>query len=60
MVGLYPILEKVGNLYKVDLLKTIKIYLVFLPNKLWKVVEDLLPRQRNEPLLPIQVNGKDK
>jgi len=53
MVGLYKILNKEGNLYKVKLLDLIKVYPIFLPDKLWKAVNDLLPRQKNEPPLPI-------
>ena len=34
MAGLYKILEKVGNLYKLKLLESIKVHLVFSPNKL--------------------------
>ena len=34
MAGLYKIFEKIGNLYKVELLDSIKVYFVFLLNKL--------------------------
>ena len=34
MVGLYKILEKVGNSYKVDLLEIVKVHLVFSLDKL--------------------------
>ena len=60
MVGLYKVLKKIGNSYKVELPDSIKVHLVFLPNKLQKAAIDPLPRQRNEPPLPIQVNGDDK
>ena len=60
IVGLYPILEKVGNLYKVDLLEIIKVYLVFLLDKLQKASKNLLLEQKNKPLLPIQVDSKDE
>jgi hypothetical protein len=34
MAGLYKILRRIRNLYKVKLPKLIKIYLIFLPDKL--------------------------
>ena len=34
MVGLYKILEKIGNLYKVDLLETIRVHPIFSLDKL--------------------------
>jgi len=43
MVGLYKILNKEGNLYKVKLPDLIKVYPIFLPDKLWKAANNLLP-----------------
>ena len=34
MAGLYKIVNKVGNLYKVKLLDSIKVYPIFSPDKL--------------------------
>ena len=60
MAGLYKIINKVGNLYKVELPDLIKVYLIFLLDKLWKVINNLLPRQKNKPPLLIQVNRDNK
>ena len=60
MAGLYKVFEKIGNFYKVELPNSIKVHPVFLPDKLWKAAIDPLPRQRNEPLLLIQVNNNNK
>ena len=53
MAGLYKVFEKIGNSYKVELPDSIKVYLIFLLDKLWKAATDPLPRQRNEPPLLI-------
>ena len=42
IAGLYKIINKVGNLYKVKLLDLIKVHPIFLPDKLQKAVNDLL------------------
>ena len=44
MAGLYKIFKKIGNLYKIELLNSIKIYSVFLLDKLRKAAQDPLPR----------------
>jgi hypothetical protein len=43
MADLYTVLEKVGNAFQVQLLDSIKVYLVFAANKLCKAASDLLP-----------------
>ena len=53
MAGLYKVLKKIGNLYKIKLPDLIKVYLVFSPDKLRKATIDPLPRQRNKPPLLI-------
>jgi len=53
MVGPYKVLKKVGNLYKVKLPDLIRVYPIFLPDKLRKAINNLLPRQKNEPPLLI-------
>jgi hypothetical protein len=57
---LYEVLEKVENSYKVKLLETVKVHLVFSLNKLWKALDNPLPRQKNELLLLIQVNSNNE
>ena len=44
MVELYRILKKIGNLYKIKLLDLIKVYPIFLLDKLRKAINNLLPR----------------
>src|ERR1700730_15422896 len=60
MAGLYEILEKVGNAYQVQLPDSIKVHLVFAPNRLCKAPLDPLPGQKNNPLLPIQVSREEE
>jgi len=46
----YKVLKKVNNFYKIKLLKTIKVYSVFSPNKLQKAANNLLFKQKNNPI----------
>jgi len=59
-VGLYEILKKIDNLYKIKLPDLIKVHFIFLSNKLQKAANNPLLRQKNELPLPIQVNGNNK
>jgi hypothetical protein len=45
MVGLYTILERIGNAFRIDLPPLIRIHLVISINKLYKAVNNLLPGQ---------------
>ena len=60
MAGLYRILRRIGNLYKVKLLKLIKIYLIFLPDKLQKASDNPLLGQRNKPPLTIKITDDEE
>jgi hypothetical protein len=53
IAGLYKIISKIGNLYKVKLLDSVKVYPVFSLDKLWKAAIDPLLGQVNPPSLPI-------
>jgi len=50
MAGPYKIPKKVGHSFKVKLPELIKIHPVFSLNQLQKAVDNLLPRQYNNPL----------
>jgi hypothetical protein len=62
MAGLFEIIRKIKNLYKVKLLDTIKIYNVFSLDRLWKAAEDLLLGQVNKlsPLIVITIKEEYK
>ena len=56
IAGLYKILEQVGNAYRLDLLDSIYIHLIFSPDKLQKASNNPLPGQKQDPPPPIEVN----
>jgi hypothetical protein len=60
MAGPYEVFKKIGNLYKIKLLDSIRVHPIFLLDKLWKAVNNLLLKQRNKPPLPVQVNGNNE
>jgi hypothetical protein len=55
MAGLYSIIYKIGNSYKVELLESIKIYNIFSPDRLRKAANNPLPGQKNKSLSLIEI-----
>ena len=58
ILGPFKIIEKKGSLYKLDLSNIIKVYPVFLVVLLFKVPDNALSRQVNEPPPPINIEGE--
>ncbi|OJD11140.1 hypothetical protein ACJ73_09604 [Blastomyces percursus] len=58
MGGPWPIVEKIGNSFKVALPNSIKVHPVFSPDKLRRAAEDPLPRQTLDEEPPIEVDGQ--
>jgi len=58
MAGPFPILEKVGNSYKLELPESMKIHPVFSPDKLRRAADDPLPGQVVEPSEPIVIGDE--
>ena len=59
MAGPYKIFKKVGHSFKVKILELIKIHSIFSLDRLWNAIDNPLPGQYNNPLLPIQI-AEDK
>jgi hypothetical protein len=57
IAGPFDITKQIGNLYKVKLSDTMKIYNVFSPDRLWKATDDPLPGQVNNLALSIIINS---
>jgi hypothetical protein len=60
MAGLFKIIRKIRNLYKVKLPNTIRIYNVFSPDRLQKTTEDPLLGQVNKSLLLIVITTEEE
>jgi Integrase zinc binding domain/Integrase core domain len=57
MAGKFPIIEKVGNSYKLQLPPSMKIWPIFSPDKLRKARNDPLPGQVEDEGEPIEIDG---
>ena len=60
MAGLYRILRRIRNSYKVKLPKLIKIYPIFLLDKLQKASNNPLLGQRNKPPPTIRITNDEE
>ena len=60
IAGLYKILEKVGHAYRIKLPNSIRVHPVFLPDRLYKASDDLLPRQKKDFLLLVEVSREEE
>ena len=60
IASLYLIIQQVGHLYKVKLLDSMKIHLVFSLDYLQKAAKDPFLGQHNKPLPPIHITKNNK
>jgi hypothetical protein len=60
MAGPFEVLKQVRNSYKIKLPDSMKIYLVFSPDKLRKAGTDPLPGQSQEPQPPIVIDSEEE
>ena len=58
MAGPFPVLEKVGNSYKLELPESMRIHPVFSPDKLRRAADDPLPGQVVEPPEPLVIGDE--
>jgi hypothetical protein len=60
MAGPFRIRKQVGNSYEVELLDSMKIHLVFSPDRLRKAGTDPLPGQINDPQPLIVISSEEE
>jgi hypothetical protein len=60
MAGPFHVIERVGNAYKLELPESIRVYPVFLLDKLCKTPQDPLLGQISDEAPVIEVNGKEE
>ena len=60
MTDFYQILEKIGNLFKINLPASVKVHFIMSFDRLRKTANDLLSEQHNDSLSAIKVGGEDK
>lgn len=60
MAEFYRILEKIDNLFKIDLSILIKIHPVISSDRLRKAANDSLFEQYNDSSPPINIDGEDE
>jgi len=60
MAGPFKITKQVGNLYKVKLPESMRIYNIFSPDRLQKAASNPLEGQVNKPPLPTVITTKEE